>query len=171
MVPAGGQIDVLHVSGRLTINDSADEKLHGLFKGGLRVNGIGRIVSIVGWREVVFDHFAPGSFVAACENILELRESLGPRPVQLSSCLDEIWEGLFVEKLHPKRSAVHMDFSFPRSSRKFELFWELRGVIPWPYMAKDGLFLEDAGHLGFQLSFDGCLSLGEIKAVITVRYL
>ena len=32
-------------------------------------------------REVVIDHFAPGSFVAACENILKFGESLGPSPV------------------------------------------------------------------------------------------
>ncbi len=38
MVPAEGQIDVLHVLGRLTIDNSADKKLRGLFKGGLRVN-------------------------------------------------------------------------------------------------------------------------------------
>ena len=32
-------------------------------------------------REVVFDHFAPGRFVAACKNILKFRENLGPSPV------------------------------------------------------------------------------------------
>ena len=53
------------------------------------------------------------AFVAALENILELGESLVPVPVQLTSCLDEIWERLLIEELHPMGSAVHVDFTFP----------------------------------------------------------
>ena len=34
MVPALGQIDVLDISGRLTIQNSADEKSHGSVKAG-----------------------------------------------------------------------------------------------------------------------------------------
>ena len=64
------------------------------------------------------------AFVAALENILELGESLVPVPVQLSSCLDEIWESLLIEELHPKGSAVHVDFSFPGPTRKLVFFWE-----------------------------------------------
>jgi hypothetical protein len=127
VVPARGQIDVLDVSGRLTIEDCADKEPNGSIKAHFVVLRFddGALVG-----EVVSHHLPPGSFVAAIENILELGESLVPVPVQLSSCLDEIWESLLIEELHPKGSAVHVDFSFPGPTRKLVFFWELRGIIP-----------------------------------------
>jgi hypothetical protein len=98
--------------------------------------------------EVVFHHLVPGSFVAACEDILEFQESLVPAPAQLVSCLEEVWESLLVKELYPKGSAVHVDFIFPGSSRKLVIFWELCGIIPWPFVAKNRLVFEDTGHLG-----------------------
>jgi hypothetical protein len=127
VVPARGQIDILDVSGRLTIKNSADKNAHGSIKAGFVVLGFddGALVG-----EVVSHHLPPGSFVAALENILELGESLVPVSIQLSSCLDEIWESLLIEELHPKGSAVHVDFSFPGPTRKLVFFWEFRCIIP-----------------------------------------
>ena len=126
MVPARGQIDVLDVPGRLTIQNSADEELHGSIKALFAVGPIfrfdGHLVSCgvlrreVKVTKVIFLHFAPGSPIRTVENVLKLGESLGPGPIQLRSCLDEIWEGLLIKKLHPEGSAVHMDFSLPGSS-------------------------------------------------------
>jgi hypothetical protein len=142
VVPAWGQIDVLDVSGHLTIKDCADEEAHGAMEA-LFVFFDDSLV-----REVVFQDLSPGSFVTAFENILELGESLVPVPIQPRSGLDEIWEGLLVKELHPKRSAVQVDFSFPSPTRKLVFFWQFCGVIPWPFVAEDGLFLENTGHLG-----------------------
>ncbi len=74
VVLAWGQIDVLDVSGRLTIEDSADKNAHGLMKAGFVFFNDGGLIG----EEVVSHDLAPGSFVAALENILELGESLAP---------------------------------------------------------------------------------------------
>jgi hypothetical protein len=138
MVPARGQIDVLDVPGRLTIQNSADEELHGSVKALLAVGPIfgfdqRYLFSCFFVRrevEVVFYHFAPGSPVGTVQNVLKLGESIGPGPIQLRSRLDEIWEGLLIKKLHPEGTAVHVDFSLPGSSRELEFLWELRLIVP-----------------------------------------
>ena len=81
MVPTRCQIDILDVSGRLTIQNSADKEPDCSLKIILRVDGDVVALVVAGEREVVFDHFATGSFVAACKNILKFRESLGPSSV------------------------------------------------------------------------------------------
>ncbi len=68
MVPAQGQIDVLHVLRRLTIQYSADEKPNGFIKANIVIFSLDD-AALLG--EVVFGHLTPGSFVAACENILD----------------------------------------------------------------------------------------------------
>ncbi len=127
VVPARGQIDILDVSGRLTIENSTDKKPNGSMKARFIVLRFddGALVG-----EVVSHHLTPGSLVTALKNILKLGESLIPVPVQLSSCLDKIWESLFVEELHPKGSTVHVDFSFPSPTRKLVFFWEFCSIIP-----------------------------------------
>jgi hypothetical protein len=59
MVSARGQVDVLDVSGRLTIKNSADENTHGFIKASFVVLGFddGGLV-----REVVSHDLVPGSF-------------------------------------------------------------------------------------------------------------
>jgi hypothetical protein len=143
VVPARGQIDVLDISGHLTIKDCADEEAHGAMETLFVFFDDGGLVG-----EVVFQDLSPGSFVDALENILELGESLLPVPVQPSSCLDKIWKSLLVKELHHKGSAVQMDFSFLGPTRKLVFFWKLCSIIPWPLVAENGLFLENTGHLG-----------------------
>ena len=143
VIPTWGQIDVLDVSGHLTIKDCADEEAHGAMETLFVFFDDGGLIG-----EVVFQDLLPGSFVAALENILELGESLLPVPIQPSSGLDEVWKGLLVEEFHPKGSAVQVDFSLPGPTRKLVFFWKLRSIIPWPLVAANGLFLENTGHLG-----------------------
>jgi hypothetical protein len=107
VVPAWGQIDVLDVSGHLTIKDCADEEAHSAMEALFVFFDDG----LVG--EVVFQDLSPGSFVAAFENILELGESLVPVPVQLRSCLDEIWEGLLVKNSIPRDPLSRWTSAFP----------------------------------------------------------
>ena len=78
VVPARSQIDVLHVPRRLTIQNSADEKPNGFIKASLIVLRFDN-AALLG--EVVFHHLTHGSFVAACEDILEFQECLVPAPV------------------------------------------------------------------------------------------
>ena len=130
MVSARGQVDVLDVPVHLTIENSADKKSNRFIKASFVVLGFND-GALVG--EVVSHHLAPGSFVAAFENILKLGQSLLPVPVQLGSCLNEVWKSLLVKELHPKGSAVQVDFSFPGPTRKLEFFQELCAIIPWPF--------------------------------------
>jgi hypothetical protein len=140
MVPARGQIDVLDVPGRLTFQNSADKNPYGFVKASFVVLGLKDIPLL---RKVVFHHLAPGNFVAACKNILKFGECLVPAPIQLGICLEEVWESLLIKNSIPRD---------PLSTwtRKLEFFWELRAIIPWPFVAEDGFAFEDTGHLGCQ---------------------
>ncbi len=76
MVPAQRQIDILDISGRLTIQNSADEEPDSFLKVVLCVDRDVAALVVAGGREVAFNHLAPGSL-----NILKFGESLGPSPV------------------------------------------------------------------------------------------
>jgi hypothetical protein len=58
MVPARCQIDVLDISGYLTIQNSADKEPDGSLKIVLCVDRDVVALVVAGGREVVFDHFA-----------------------------------------------------------------------------------------------------------------
>ena len=60
------------------MQNSADEELDGFVKACLVVL---RLDDASLLREVVFHHLAPGSFVAACKDILEFQECLVPAPI------------------------------------------------------------------------------------------
>jgi hypothetical protein len=88
MVAPGCEVDVLFVSGRVAVEDRADEVRNGFEKGFFELL-LARSLRERG--EVVSDHLSPGSFVTACENHLKFREGLEPVPLELVSSLNEIW--------------------------------------------------------------------------------
>ncbi len=73
VVPTRGQIDVLHVVRHLTIQNCADKKSNGFIKASLVILHLDDAALL---REVVLDHLSPGSFVAACEDILKFQDVL-----------------------------------------------------------------------------------------------
>ena len=66
-VPTRCQRDILDVSRRLTIQNSADKELHGFCEAGFHIDGVVTLIVRRG-GEVVFFHLTPGSLVTTCEN-------------------------------------------------------------------------------------------------------